>query len=339
MTQLSVVVPAFNAVAHLPATLASCRANARPGTEFVVVDDGSTDGTPELVAAAADTLPGLRLVRSPENVGLASARNLGLAAADGRFLMFLDADDWLGRGYLQDLLGVARRSGVDFLRTDHVQVRGLRRTLHRAPVAHRDVALDARAHVLPATSTSMVDYPYAWAGLVDRSRVADAHLRFDPGLHTAEDRPWIWRLHRHAESFLVPDLVGYFYRREVSSSLTAALDRRQLDFTDAFTRVIRDLQRDREPEVFVEKAVRTVCAVLAHHLSRSAAMTDEVRAELRRRSALLLRQVPTALLHQVLSGFDPARRARVLSVLEPWPPVRVGGRAGRVPVGAARAAH
>ena len=309
MIDLSVVVPAYNARAHLTATLGSLAANAGPGIELLVVDDASTDGTADAVELAAADIAGLRLIRSPRNVGLASARNLGLDAARGRYVMFLDADDWLGRGYLAALLAVARRSDVDFLRTDHVQVRGLQRRLHRAPVAHRDVVLEPRRYVLPAGETTMVDYPYAWAGLFDRSRVPEQLLRFDEGLRTAEDRPWIWRLHRRCTSFLVPSgLPGYFYRREVSSSLTAALDERQLDFTLAFGTVLAEIEADDEPDSFLEKAVRTSCVVIAHHLRRADAMTPAVRTELVRRSAALLHRVPESLLHRVLAAFDPERR-------------------------------
>jgi glycosyltransferase involved in cell wall biosynthesis len=316
VVDLSVVVPAHDARAHLGATLASLRRNGSSQIEFVVVDDASTDGTAEAVEAAVDHVPGLRLVRSPVNVGLASARNLGLDHARGRYVAFLDADDWLAPGYLPALLDVARRHDVDLLRTDHVQVRGLRRVVHRAPVARRDVVLRPREHILPANATTMVDYPFAWAGLFDRQRVADSLLRFDDGLRTAEDRPWVWRLHRHCTSFLVPALTGHFYRRDVASSLTVVVDERQLDFTRAFDIVLDELRADGEPEAFVEKAARTACAVVAHHLGRSASMTPRVRALLRERSRDLLGRVPAPVLGRVVDALNEPRRALVLGVVE-----------------------
>jgi glycosyltransferase involved in cell wall biosynthesis len=316
VVDLSVVVPAHDARAHLDATLASLRRNASPPIEFVVVDDGSTDGTGEVVETAADRVPGLRLVRSPVNVGLASARNLGLDHARGRYVAFLDADDWLAPGYLPALLDVARRHDVDVVRTDHVQVRGLRRVVHRAPVARRNEVLRPREHVLPSAATTMVDYPYAWAGLVDRERVPDSLLRFDDGLRTAEDRPWVWRLHRHCSSFVVPALTGYFYRRDVPASLTAVVDERQLDFARALATVLDELTAAGEPEAFVEKAARTACAVVAHHVGRSAAMTPRVRTLLRERSRELLARVPAPVLGRVIDALDEPRRALVLGVVD-----------------------
>ncbi|MBM7091055.1 glycosyltransferase family 2 protein, partial [Streptomyces sp. S12] len=91
-------------------------------------------------------------------------------------------------------------------------------------------------------------------------------LHFTDGLRTAEDRPWIWRLHREAESFAVSGLLGVFYRRGLPSSLTQIGDARQLDFVRAFDQVVEETVRDPEAAALLPKAVRTYCAIISHHL-------------------------------------------------------------------------
>lgn len=88
--RISVVIPAYNATAYLPATLASVfNQSARPG-EVIVVDDGSTDGTPALARSLGAT------VISLTNGGPSAARNAGTRAANGEYIAYLDADDvWL----------------------------------------------------------------------------------------------------------------------------------------------------------------------------------------------------------------------------------------------------
>lgn len=86
---VSVVIPAFNAAATLPDTLDSVLAQTYPNIEIVVVDDGSRDGTPDVLARHA---PRVRTLRQG-NEGLAAARNTGLAAARGQLIALLDADD------------------------------------------------------------------------------------------------------------------------------------------------------------------------------------------------------------------------------------------------------
>ncbi len=86
---VSVVVPAYNAEAFIADALHSVLAQNYGAIEILLVDDGSTDGTSEVVRALA---PDIRIIRQ-ENGGVASARNTGLKAAKGDFICFLDADD------------------------------------------------------------------------------------------------------------------------------------------------------------------------------------------------------------------------------------------------------
>ncbi len=86
----SVVIPVLNGAAHVLEAIASALAQLGPHDEVIVVDNGSTDATPELVAAYGDTR--VSLLREAKR-GPAAARNRGVTAARGRFLAFLDHDD------------------------------------------------------------------------------------------------------------------------------------------------------------------------------------------------------------------------------------------------------
>ncbi len=99
---VSVVIPCFNQAHYLAGSLGSVHAQNWPSLEAIVVDDGSTDGT----SAVARRLNATRVVRQ-ENRGLSGARNSGLAAARGEYVLFLDADD--------ELFPDAVRSGVKAL--------------------------------------------------------------------------------------------------------------------------------------------------------------------------------------------------------------------------------
>ncbi len=92
MQRISVIVPAYNASVTIVAALGSVLGQTRPADEVVVVDDGSQDGTAELVERE---LPQVRVLRQA-NAGPSAARNRAAAAAEGDWLAFLDADDlWL----------------------------------------------------------------------------------------------------------------------------------------------------------------------------------------------------------------------------------------------------
>jgi glycosyltransferase involved in cell wall biosynthesis len=87
---VSVVIPCYKQAYFLPDSIGSVLAQTYPGTELIVVDDGSPDSVPELV----ERYPGAQCVRQ-ENRGLAEARNAGFRASSGEYVLFLDADDRL----------------------------------------------------------------------------------------------------------------------------------------------------------------------------------------------------------------------------------------------------
>lgn len=87
---VSVAIPAYNSARWLPETMASVLKQTFSELELIVVDDGSTDDTPEVVKQSADDR--VRYVHQ-ENRGLSAARNTGILTARGKYIAFLDADD------------------------------------------------------------------------------------------------------------------------------------------------------------------------------------------------------------------------------------------------------
>ncbi|WUW22044.1 glycosyltransferase [Streptomyces sp. NBC_01463] len=314
MVKLSVIVPFYNVRAYAPDTLRSLRANARDDFEFILVDDCSTDGTLEILRRAELEIPGAVLVGHERNGGLATARNTGIDAARGEYLTFLDGDDWVVPGHYERLLAAITGLGCDFVRTDHVQFTDRVRTVHRVPHGLRDTVLNPRDVILPSDRSTPVDYAYAWAGAYHRRLADSGVLRFRDGLRTAEDRPWIWRLHREAESFAVVGLPGVFYRRGVASSLTQIGDVRQLDFIRAFDQVLEETARDPEADRLLPKAVRTYCAVMAHHLESIERFEPAVARKLRSMSAASLRRMPQEILADTLNSLGDRRAGQLRRV-------------------------
>ncbi len=90
---ISAVIPAFNAAAVVGRAIESALKQSIPPTEVLVIDDGSTDQTAEVVASYATSV---KLLRRPQNGGPGAARNTGIRAASGDWIALLDADDaWL----------------------------------------------------------------------------------------------------------------------------------------------------------------------------------------------------------------------------------------------------
>ena len=110
---ISVVVPFFNTEAYLEAALESIRLQRYWDLEIILVDDGSTDGSTEIAAKFVQRDSRFQLL-STNRVGPGAARNVGIAAATGAFLAFVDGDDILPIGSLSRLAGSLSISGSDF---------------------------------------------------------------------------------------------------------------------------------------------------------------------------------------------------------------------------------
>jgi len=93
MPAISVVIPAFNRADWIIPTLRSVQNQTFGDFEVIVVDDGSTDNTAEIIAGFQADEPGIRLIRHDTNRGVSAARNSGIAAAGGDYIAFLDSDD------------------------------------------------------------------------------------------------------------------------------------------------------------------------------------------------------------------------------------------------------
>lgn len=106
---LSVITPAFNAEAYLPACIESVLGQTFRNFELLIVDDGSTDGTAEIVSHYAASDRRVRGFRGP-NRGVSHARNVAMRHAKGRFFALLDADDEWEPSFAMEQLRVFRRT-------------------------------------------------------------------------------------------------------------------------------------------------------------------------------------------------------------------------------------
>jgi glycosyltransferase involved in cell wall biosynthesis len=108
---VSVVIPAFNAASTIGATLRSASVQSHRALEIIVVDDGSSDATADLVEAHARKDSRIRLV-GQENRGLAAARNSGIAASEAAFVATLDADDLWHPEKIERQMAAMARAGA-----------------------------------------------------------------------------------------------------------------------------------------------------------------------------------------------------------------------------------
>jgi glycosyltransferase involved in cell wall biosynthesis len=298
--RLSVVVPMRDVAPFLPTLLATLRRTERRDVELLFVDDHSVDGTPGLVEAALGGFPDARLLRLTDTTGLSAGRNHGVDAARAPVVTFLDGDDWIEPGYLDEAVDRFERYGADVMRVDHTRVTGTLREVVRNPIGVRNVPVLARDHVLPVHRRTIVDLPTAWGGFYRREFLLEHDLRFDESLLTAEDRDWWWRVVLADGRVVFDDLNGYRYRRGVATSLTQVGDTRQLHYFDSLDRSVAAVAADRDADRFLPKVWRGYLAILLSQHRQAERLRERDRREQDRRNREVLRTMPAALQRRAL---------------------------------------
>lgn len=113
MPLISIVMPAYNVAPFIGEAIQSVRAQTHGDWELIIVDDHSADGTGAVVERYAAEDRRIRLIRRAENSGVSASRNVGLKAAHGRFIAFLDADDvWLPEKLTQQVQFMQQESSA-----------------------------------------------------------------------------------------------------------------------------------------------------------------------------------------------------------------------------------
>ena len=110
--KISVIVPAYNSENFISETLDCLLSQSLKDTQIVVVNDGSTDSTGEIIAAYAEKHANILPVFQ-ENAGVSAARNNGIDCAEGEYILFLDSDDLLGENALEQMCNALDETQAD----------------------------------------------------------------------------------------------------------------------------------------------------------------------------------------------------------------------------------
>lgn len=122
MPAVSILIAAYNVELYLERCLESAVHQTLKDIEIIVVDDGSTDGTPEIAQRYASSDPRVKLVRHDVNCGLLWVRKSGIEAASAKYVTFLDGDDDLSAEACEKMLAEAVRSGADLVCVSRVYI-------------------------------------------------------------------------------------------------------------------------------------------------------------------------------------------------------------------------
>ena len=212
---VSVIVPVFNKHRYLEKALRSVLSQTYGEMEIIVVDDLSTDNSLALAQHLLEDFPNKQVIHNKENKGLLLSRYIGIDAAHGKYIAFMDADDWMEPRAVEEMVNLMTRTGADL-----VQLRNQRRM--------RGVGVRYQERYDPDMSGRLIDgddfrilasyvgmdsyiYPACWGKLYRRDLLKEAP-RMDFNQFWGEDQIFNIQYLRLCRSIAFSDFVGYNYR-------------------------------------------------------------------------------------------------------------------------------
>lgn len=212
----TIIIPVYNVIEYLSQCVQSVLSQDYYDYEIILVDDGSTDGSGENCDELAKHDNRIRVIHQ-ENQGLSEARNTGIDAADGKYIIFLDSDDyWKDKKVLNKLSLRVFETHPDVLsfnfeKTDGVTVQGVKfRTTGDMPISVK--AEDSFRYMMEHD----LWIACAWNKAIRREMFESGKLRFKEKI-TSEDIDWCMRLALQAEIFDYIENVVVCYRQRKTS--------------------------------------------------------------------------------------------------------------------------
>lgn len=228
--ELTVVVIAYNNELYIEEALESLHEQTFQDMEVVVVNDASTDRTGEIIEEYIADKPKFKVIHLEENSGGCSVpRNIGIANSSGKYLMFLDGDDWYTKDACEKMVAAIKRTDSDFVSGQVIRTNNYEIWYHRQIFSRERININIREFPELFFDSLSVNKIYK------RSFLDKHKLRFPEGIHY-EDIVFTGKAYFLAESISVVP-VPIYYWRVVENAKVKSITNRRFDIDNFKNRI------------------------------------------------------------------------------------------------------
>lgn len=236
----SIIVPVYNVQRFLPLCIKSLTNQSYDNFEIICVNDGSTDGSQALLEQYAQADARITLINQ-ENKGLGGARNTGVRAARGKYLLFVDSDDWISLDTLQKLNESVKQNEADIYMFGLLEF--IDQTMQILPSVYMDRFAGINTCNIKDITDRMYIAPCAWNKLYRREYFIENDLFF-------EEKVYFEDVLIHTKSLICANKIAfsyhnlYYYRIRANSIINSGYsDKKINDLVQAFVSTINWLKQ------------------------------------------------------------------------------------------------
>lgn len=225
--RLSIIIPLYNTERYIERCLLSCIEQniEEQDYEIIVVNDGSTDRSVAVVKCLMEVYKNIRIY-SKENGGQSSARNLGLKYAIGKYIWFIDSDDWIAPNVIGTLLDKALTYNLDVLGF------GFSIAEENGKLRPYKIKAEGECKILDGKDfICNINMPHGpWAAILRRQYLIDKRLNFIEGI-IHEDIDYTMRTYCLADRIMyIPEIAYCYFQRTGGTMKSQQSARRAKDF-------------------------------------------------------------------------------------------------------------
>jgi glycosyltransferase involved in cell wall biosynthesis len=227
--ELSIIIPVYNAQRYLEECLESVLACSMKEMECIIINDGSKDNSYAICQYYVEKDSRFQLINK-ENGGVSAARNTGIEVATGKFLMFLDADDYMDKQAWIEIRNCIENENYEFVAFSYYTL-FKNGTIKEEPYSLEDrISTDmSRIRSLLMASSSLNT---CWGKLFLLDKIRSYKIRFNPDLVIGEDFIFVADYFKRCSSAMIKNIPVLYYRQHSASAMVNnSLDTR-LQYTD-----------------------------------------------------------------------------------------------------------
>lgn len=210
-------MPAYNTAKYIGMAIESIQAQEYKNWQLVIVDDASTDETAQVAQQYADDDERICFHRLTSNMGVSNARNCGLDCSNGEIICFLDSDDYVQQGYLNNRLKALLETNSDMVVSGFKCVSADGSTIKSVKPPYATLG-QHKGYISPI-ELGLELYLHSHMIVSDIAK----QVRFDTRLSLSEDRDYLYKIYSLCRTIMVVDDTTYLYRQR-SNSLTHDID-------------------------------------------------------------------------------------------------------------------
>ena len=273
---VSLIIPIYKVAPYVRKCLSSVVQQTYPNIEVLIINDASPDDSMIVVNRCCSDLKNVQIIDLPENGGLSNARNVGMGVANGKYLFFLDSDDWLAPEAIQLAVEKAEAGEAEVVIIDYYRARAdgrFTKAKDRNPYAHADmVVFDPNVYQNALQILNLAQIKLYRKDFIEKNR-----FKFTENV-IYEDIDWTFKVITSAIKVAVVDEPLYFYRTARPGSILSTAGKRHFDVLSQYERVFRFLEENDKDHFFYtiySYAINAIFSVLLENKRIPAQYSEE----------------------------------------------------------------